>query len=195
MQPLTRFLRSLGFLMVCFAGLAGAARAADLDLSHAVLLVATGSQANSVYEKTVLLAAPLPDGGHVGIIINRPTGVKLQTLFPDQPSARKVADQVYLGGQTMPTVLFALTHEPPPGSSFVQLMPGLVAVLDGDSVDQIIENRPNDARYFLGFTLWEEDALADEIHSGDWIVRPADAHSVLPSSTSQLWLLLSGEVI
>jgi putative AlgH/UPF0301 family transcriptional regulator len=195
MQPLTRFLRSLAFLIACFAGLAGAARAADLDLSHAVLLVASARQANSVYEKTVMLAAPLPDGGHVGIIINRPAGVKLETLFPDQASARKVVDEVYLGGQTMPRVLLALTKEPPPDSNFVQLMPGLVAVLDGASVDRIIDTKPNDARYFLGFTLWPEGALANEIHSGNWTVRPADAHSVLPASTSELWLLLSDEVI
>jgi putative transcriptional regulator len=196
MLPLSRVLWSLACLMALFAGSAGAARAADVDLSQAVLLVASGTQANSFYEKAVVLAAPLPDGGHVGIIINRPTGVKLESLFPDQPLTRKVEDQVYLGGPTLPTALLALTREPPAGdSSYVTLMPGLVAVLDGDSVDRIIETAPNDARYFLGFTLWEQDALADEINSGDWVVRPADARSVLPTSTSDLWLLLSGDVI
>jgi putative transcriptional regulator len=200
MQPLSRFLRSLAFLMVLLAGLAGAARAAGpspgADLSQAVLLVASRNQTNSVYEKAVVLAAPLPDGGHVGIIVNRPIGVKLESLFPDQPSTRNVTEQVYLGGPVQPTALLALTHQPPNGdSSYLALMPGLVAVLDADSVDQIIEATPNEARYFLGFTFWGPDKLADEIKNGDWVVRPADAHSVLPTSTSELWESLSGDFI
>jgi putative transcriptional regulator len=200
MQPLSRFLRSLAFLTVLLAGVAGAARAADpsqaADLSQAVLLVASSKLANSAYEKAVILAAPLPDGGHVGIIINRPIGVKLETLFPDQPSTRNVTEQVYLGGPVQPTALLALTRQPPTGdSSYLTLMPGLVAVLDADSVDRIIDNTPNDARYFLGFNFWGQDQLAGEISNGDWVVRPADAGAVLPTSTSDLWQLLSGDFI
>ncbi|MDB5858916.1 MAG: hypothetical protein JWQ76_2605 [Ramlibacter sp.] len=200
MQPLSRFMRSLACLMVLLAGFAGAARAADAsqaaDLSQAVLLVASDNQVNSVYEKAVVLAAPLPDGGHVGIIINRPIGVKLETLFPDQPSTHNVREQVYLGGPVQPTALLALTSQPPAGdSSYLALMPGLVAVLDAESVDRIIETTPNDARYFLGFIFWGQDKLADEIGNGDWVVRPADARSVLPTSTSDLWQFLSADFI
>lgn len=196
MQPLSRVLRSVAFLMALFAGLAGAARAAEVDLSQAVLLVASDKLANSVFEKAVILAAPLPDGGHVGIIVNRPTGTKLESLFPDQQAAHNVADQVYLGGPMLPTALLALTSRPPGGDSkFLTLMPGLVAVLDGESVDHIIETTPNEARYFLGLTLWDEGELAGEIDSGNWVVRPADAHSVMPTSTSDLWQLLSADFV
>jgi putative transcriptional regulator len=186
----------VAFLMALFAGVAGAARATEVDLSQAVLLVASGKLADSVYEKAVVLAAPLPDGGHVGIILNRPTGASLESLFPDQPATHEVAGPVYLGGPMLPTALLALTSRPPTGDSkFVTLMPGLVAVLDGESVDHIIETTPNEARYFLGLTLWEGDALAHEIDSGNWVVRPADAQSVMPTSTSDLWQLLSREFV
>jgi putative transcriptional regulator len=194
MKPLARVLSSLVCLIALFAGLAGAARAADL--SHAVLLVASEDMAHSVYERTVILAAPLPEGGHIGIIINRPTGVKLETLFPDEAPTRNVVDQVYLGGPMQSAALLAVTrHAPEGGAGTVSLMPGLVAVLDGESVDRIIAQTPNDARYFLGFTLWEPDSLAEQIRSGAWTVRPADAGSVMPANTEDLWLQLHGVLV
>jgi putative AlgH/UPF0301 family transcriptional regulator len=74
MKPLVRYLQSLATLLVLFVALTGAARAADL--SQAVILVASERLAGSPFEQTVILAAPLPQGGHVGFVVNRPTGVK-----------------------------------------------------------------------------------------------------------------------
>jgi putative transcriptional regulator len=194
MKHFSRILRFLAALMVLFAGLAGAAPA--VDLSHAVLLVASDSPSDSVYEQTVVLAAPLPEGGHLGIIINRPTSVKLESLFPEQASTHNVVDPVYMGGPMLSNVLFALTAKAPEGASkTITLMPGLVAVLDADSVDHIIDTTPNDARYFLGFTLWKPDALAAEIDSGAWTVQPADASSVLQAKADGMWKQLGGNWI
>src|SRR5260370_40184234 len=96
MNRLGRSLKSFGALLVLFAGMTGAARA--IDLAQAVILVASNRLAGSIYEQTVILAAPLPQGGHLGFVVNRPTQVKLESLFPEQPSTRNVADPVYAGG-------------------------------------------------------------------------------------------------
>ena len=61
MKRLVRCLQSFGALLVLFAGMTGAARA--VDLSQAVILVASNRLAGSIYEQTVILAAPLPQGG------------------------------------------------------------------------------------------------------------------------------------
>jgi putative AlgH/UPF0301 family transcriptional regulator len=68
------------------------------DLSQAVVLVASERLSDSPFAQTVVLATPLPEGGHIGFVLNRPTGVKLESLLPDQESSRKVVDQVYAGG-------------------------------------------------------------------------------------------------
>jgi len=41
--------------------------------SDAVLLVAHPMFRDLDYRQTVLIAAPAPNGGHVGVILNRPT--------------------------------------------------------------------------------------------------------------------------
>jgi len=83
----------------------GMARAADL--SQAVILVASELVASerlagSLYEETVVLAAPLPQGGHMGFVVNRPTSVKLENLFPEQASTHNVVEPVYAAAPRCP---------------------------------------------------------------------------------------------
>ncbi len=59
---------TVAVLTVC-AGTIAAAPAADL--SQAVILVASARLADSSFAQTVILAAPLPQGGHLGFVVNR----------------------------------------------------------------------------------------------------------------------------
>src|ERR1700682_646259 len=128
MNRLVRSLKSFGALLVLLAGMAGAARA--VDLSQAVILVASDRLVGSIYEQTVILAAPLPQGGHLGFIVNRPTHVKLETLFPQQPSTHNVADPVYAGGPILSNAVFAVTRKAPDSNgNFFSPMPGLFVVM------------------------------------------------------------------
>jgi putative transcriptional regulator len=191
MKPLERVLRSLAVLVVAFAGMAEAAGAADL--SRPVILVASDRLAGSPFEQAVILATPLPQGGHMGFVVNRPTGVKLESLFPGQASARNVVDQVYAGGPVLSSVVFAVTRKPPvDGSKAVPLMPGLVAVMDEETVDRIIETTPNDARYFVGLMVWAPGELDEEVGKGAWEVRPPSVETVLPAHSTDLWKSLEG---
>ena len=194
MKRLVHGLQSFGAGLALFAGMTGAACA--VDLSQAVILVASNRLAGSIYEETVILAAPLPQGGHVGFIVNRPTSVKLETLFPEQAAARKVAAPVYVGGPVLSRAVFAVMRKAPDDSAdFVSLMPGLVAAVDGSAVDRVIEKSPNAARYFVGMMLWAPDELDDEIRNGAWEVRPADVDTVLHAKSSDLWQSLEGEMV
>jgi putative transcriptional regulator len=194
MKRLVRSLQSFGALLVLCAGMTSAARA--VDLSQAVILVASGRLAGSLYEQTVILAAPLPQGGHFGFVINSPTSVKLESLFPEQASTRNVVDPVYAGGPMMSGAVFAVTRKAPDSNgAFVSLMPGLVVVIDGATVDRIIETTPNDARYFIGLMFWAPDDLEDEIRDGAWEVRPADVDTVLRANSTGLWKSLRGTMV
>src|ERR1700731_4608011 len=122
---MNRSLKSFGAFVVLFAAMTGAAGAADL--SEAVILVASDRLAGSIYEQTVILAAPLPQGGYLGFIVNRPTSVKLESLFPDQASTHNVVDPVYAGGPVLPRAVFAVLRKAPDNNgNFLPLMPGLV---------------------------------------------------------------------
>jgi putative transcriptional regulator len=191
MKRSVRGVKSLVALLILFAGMTGMARAADL--SQAVILVASERLAGSLYEETVVLAAPLPQGGHMGFVVNRPTSVKLENLFPEQASTHNVVEPVYAGGPALSRGVFAVTRNAPAnGDSVVPLMPGLVVAIDGDTVDRIIETTPNDARYFVGLMIWAPEERDEEIEQGAWNVRPADVDTVLRAGSPGLWKSLSG---
>ena len=181
-------------LLLSLLVMASVARVASAaDSSHAVTLVATDALEGTPFEQTVIIAAPLPNGGHVGFIINRPTDVKLATLFPDDASSRRVDAPVSVGGPMLPLAVFALTHKAPDGDSeTVTLMPGLVAVLDAAGVDHILETTPNDARYFIGLVVWAPEELAAQVDGGAWDLKPADANLVLRAKSVRLWQELRG---
>jgi len=194
MKRLVRCLQSFGAFLVLLAGMTGAARA--VDLSQAIILVASNRLAGSIYEQTVILAAPLPQGGHLGFVVNRPTSMKLESLFPEQASTRNVVDPVYAGGPMLSNAVFAVMRKAPDNNgNFLPLMPGLVVAIDGATVDRIIETTPNDARYFVGLMFWAPDDLDDEIRNGAWEVRPADVDTVLRANSPGLWKALEGTTV
>jgi len=191
MKFFAKVMIALGAALVFIACMTDAAHAADL--SQPVTLVATNRLAGSIYEETVLVAAPLPHGQHVGFILNRPTRVKLQTLFPGHAPSRKVVGPLSLGGPMFPGMLVALSRKAPPNAgATIPLMSGLVAVIDGESVDRVIETTPNDARYFAGLVVWAPGGLDEEIRAGAWNVRPASVEIVFSANPAGLWKELSG---
>jgi putative AlgH/UPF0301 family transcriptional regulator len=189
-----RLPKAFAVLLLLLAAVAGSVRAADL--SGPVILVASERLAGSPFERTVILATPLPNGGHMGFVVNRPTGVKLESLLPDQASARNVLDPVYAGGPMLSSVIFAVMRRPAgEDDKAVPLMPGVVAVVDGPTVDRILETRPNDARYFVGVMIWGPEQLDGEVGDGAWEVRRPSVENVLPAGAVDLWKALEGTEI
>src|SRR5260221_4658472 len=78
--------------------------------ADAMLLIAHPGFRDAEYRQTVLLAAPAPNGGHVGVILNRPTRRSLGSLFPEHEPSKKVLDPVYYGGPVSRGALVALVH-------------------------------------------------------------------------------------
>ena len=146
MKIIAAVTRSLGTLLVVL-GCAAACTASANDLSRPITLVATPRLENSEFSETVLFAAPLPNGMHIGFIVNRPSNLALATAFPEHVPSRKVVDPLYVGGPVLPGRVFAVVRTPPKDAGNVlQLMPGLVLAMDGNTIDRIIETTPNEAR-------------------------------------------------
>jgi len=154
----------------------------------AVILVAHPAFRDLEYRQTVLIAAPAPNGGHVGVILNRPTRRSLGSLFPEHEPSKKVIDPVYYGGPFSRGALVALVHaEAAPGAGSVPLMKGLFLAFRANTIDHVIETTPNDARYFVGYVGWRPGELKSEIDRGLWSVQDADLYMVFRKDTENLW--------
>ena len=162
----------------------GAALAQD----DALLLVAAPGFRDLEYRQTVLIAAPAPNGGHVGVILNRPTRRSLGSLFPEHEPSKKVVEPVYYGGPFSRGALVALVRaENAPGTGSVLLMKNLYLAFRANTIDQIIESTPNEARYFVGYVGWRPGELKAEIDRGLWSVNSVELETVFRKDTEGLW--------
>jgi putative transcriptional regulator len=156
--------------------------------SDAIILVAHPAFRDMDYRQTVLLAAPAPNGGHVGVILNRPTRRSLGSLFPEHEPSKKVIDPVFYGGPFSRGALVALVRsDSSPGQGSVLLMKNLYLAFRANTIDHVIEATPNDARYFVGYVGWRPGELKSEIDRGLWSVQGADVDTVFRKDTDSLW--------
>jgi putative AlgH/UPF0301 family transcriptional regulator len=157
------------------------------DTSEAVILVAKRAL-QGPYRSTIVLARPLEADRHVGVIINKPTQMRLGALFPNHEPSRKVADPVFLGGPMGAEVIFALVQrKDSPGNRSLQIAPDLYLATDSSVVDKIIESEPSQARFFAGVVLWQAGELAEELRRGLWFVQEPRSEIVLRKSTAGMW--------
>lgn len=162
-----------------------AARAADLG--EPVILVAK-PELGEFYRGTVLFARPIANGQHVGFIVNRPTPMTLSKLFPEHAPSRKVVDPVFLGGPVYTNMIFAVVHgSTSPGGRSVPLLDDMFLATDVETVDRIIEQDAQHARFIAGLVAWQPGELQHEVTSGFWYVLEADPDLVFRKSTDGLW--------
>ena len=75
-----------------------------------------------------------------------------------------------------------------PGEPSLRLFGDVNVTAQATVVDQIIEQTPNEARYFAGFVGWQPGELAAEIEAGWWLVSEPDAAVVFSKDTGDaMW--------
>lgn len=168
----------LALMVVCGA-------AAAQDLTKPILLVARPTL-HGPYAHTALLVVPMGDK-HVGFILNRSTGKPMGSAFPEHAPSKLVQEPIYFGGPEASDALFAVLRRDPGEPSF-HLFGDVYMTSNGKSIDRIIEETPNDARYFAGFVGWMPRELAAEIERGYWLVGAADPAVVFRKDAGEaLW--------
>jgi putative transcriptional regulator len=176
------------FRLIALMALVVTGTPALADGEDAMILIAHPQFRDLEYRQTVLVAAPAPNGGHVGVILNRPTRRSLASLFPEHEPSKRVADPVYYGGPFSRGALVALVRsDNAPGTGSVLLMKNLYLAFRANTIDQVIETTPNEARYFVGYVGWRPGELKSEIDRGLWSVTGADLDLVFRKDTDGLW--------
>lgn len=138
------------------------------------------------YQRTVLLAAPYR-GGHIGVILNRPSKTHLGELFPEHPASKAVHEPVYLGGLELRDAIFALYQGEQPNPRAIELAPKVWLVAEAPAIDHIIETTPNGARYFAGYVAWRPGELNEELSQGFFTVRELEPAKIFTRDPANLF--------
>ena len=86
------------------------------------------------------------------------------------------------------SILFAVVRgERSPGAGSLLVMSNLYLAINVNTIDKIIEERPNDARFYVGYVGWRPGELKSEIDRGIWSVLGADVEVIFRKDTEGLW--------
>ncbi len=168
------------------------ATAQEAQEPNTVILVAAPNLAEPVYRQTVLIVTAIEGGRFIGVMLNRPTRRTLSSLFPEHNASKAVVEPVFFGGPMSRSAVFALSkNQKAAGTGSIPMLKDLYLAITVNVVDKVIEESPNDARYYVGNVMWRPGELQDEIRRGVWNVLDADPQVVFNKDPTHLWEDLS----
>lgn len=149
------------------------------------LLISEPLMEDTYFGRSVILVLDEPeDGGHFGLILNKPTEMTLKDLMPEWKEGKRVP--IYCGGPVDLKRMFLLHTLGSALGPCTEVVPGIYVGADLDKIIDYIDNGgeiDGKLRFFLGYCGWSPGQLSGEINAKTWAVN------TLPDSPN----LLSGE--
>jgi putative transcriptional regulator len=171
---------------------AGTAPAQATQPLRGSVLVATARTRDTAFAETVVLVVQHDRTRGVGLVLNRPLGAPLATLFPDLRKAAAGAEPLWAGGP-VEIGINALIAGRQVGSAAV--FPGVRLLADRTRIhDLLLANTAatrQRIRVYAGLCNWGPGQLEDEIERRLWRVDDASAAVVFDAHPESLWKRLS----
>jgi putative transcriptional regulator len=156
---------------------------------NGVFLVAKPELADPNFARTVVLVTQTEDYSTVGVIINRPTVIKLSEFVADpRIETAKYTDRLYLGGPVMRNALIAVFQsDTRPSAPAFHVLRKLYMTMHPDNVTMLLSAGDRRYRLYAGFSGWAPRQLESEFDREGWYVLPADEDILFRTDTSGLW--------
>jgi putative transcriptional regulator len=152
-------------------------------------LIASRQLLDPHFAETVVLLIEYNQHGGLGIIINRPSELKLSAVMPEIDVLRQRPDSIYLGGPVAKNQLLLLirTSSPPEGSRLV--FEDIHVSSSQAVIQRMIKNPEGEEKFrvYAGYAGWAPGQLDNEIATGGWHVLTADAETVFDKPASEIW--------
>ena len=185
-------------MMIAWTGFTGS-YAADMyapaqPVARGSILVASDSLLDPRFARSVVLITDYGVDGAVGVILNRPTLIRVVDAIPVLDKLLHHPDKtMYFGGPVAPNTARVLIAA---GEALL----GATRIVDGvygmDRMSVLLpyfeeEEFAPRTRFYGGYAGWGAGQLQQEIQRGDWIVIEGDATTIFSDTVDTLWKDLS----
>ncbi len=161
-------------------------------------LIAGKSLRDPNFYKTVVLLLEHGPGGALGLVVNRPTAVKVSTALGGQVELPEQHDRLYVGGPVQSSALFIMHNGAKVEAGSHDIGAGLYVATSPEALDEVVRSVTHPGpegpelkfRLFSGCAGWGPNQLEGEIARADWHVRPADADLLFDADAHSLWDVL-----
>jgi putative transcriptional regulator len=141
-------------------------------------LVAAKSLRDPNFHKTVVLLLEHSDEGATGLIVNRPSSLKVSHALSAHFDLPEMDDVVFDGGPVEPMALLMLHNADVYQDTESSPVPGLYIGGSVETFKEVLVNSSTGGtdhphfRIFMGYSGWGAGQLEGEISRGDWLVYP-----------------------
>lgn len=136
------------------------------------------------FDGSLTLVLEHNEDGAVGVIVNRPTTVKVADVFPEWADVVAEPALLFEGGPVETDSLIALGWGPH-GESDLPL--GLVGIDLEEQVPLVLAQGIERVRLFSGYAGWGVGQLEGELANGAWWVVPCELDDLFRSDPAEIW--------
>jgi putative transcriptional regulator len=156
--------------------------------ANGLFLVANPSLPDPNFARTVVLVTQAEDASTVGVIINRPTTLKLsQFLSPEFPT-QNYRDPIFFGGPVMRQAIVAVYRsDTVPQAPAFHVIKGVYLTIHPDNIQKLLADPKARYRLYAGFSGWAPRQLENEFGRDDWYVLPPAEEILFRKDTSGIW--------
>ncbi|GMQ76819.1 MAG: hypothetical protein BMS9Abin01_2116 [Gammaproteobacteria bacterium] len=165
------------------------ARPPRYNLARGMLLIASRRLADPNFAESVVLLLEYDTKGALGLIVNRPTQVRLTDLLPDVEELKERADIVYLGGPVATDRIVLLMRSEQQPREAGRVFADTYVSSSVETLKQAVSiSRDGGAFHaYVGYAGWGPGQLDDEVSRGDWQVSPADEAIIFDRAAEEIW--------
>ena len=155
---------------------------------NCLFLIAKPSLLDPNFARTVVLVTQAEDASTVGVIVNRPSTLRLsQFLSPEFPT-RNYREPLFWGGPVMQQAIVAVFRsESAPAAAAFHVLKGVYLTMHLDNIQKLLADPAARYRLYAGFSGWAPRQLESEFMRDGWYVLPADEATLFRDSFEGLW--------
>ena len=156
--------------------------------ANGLLLIAKPALADPNFARTVVLVTQTEDASTVGVILNRPTPLKLSQFLTDEFQTDNYRESIYFGGPVMRQALVSLFRsETVPKAAAFHILKDVYLTMHPDNIESLLKDSKARYRIYAGFSGWAPRQLESEVMRDGWYFLQADEATVFRDSADGLW--------
>ena len=173
---------------VALLSAAASAQAQQHLPANGLFLIAKPGLTDPNFARTVVLVTQAEDASTVGVIINRPTTLRLSQFLSHEFATQNYRDPIYSGGPVMQQVIVALYRtETVPAAAAFHILKNIYLTMHLDNIKLLLAAPKAQYRLYAGFSGWAPRQLESEFNRDGWFILPADEALVFRKSADGLW--------
>jgi putative transcriptional regulator len=158
------------------------------DIAIGKLLVAGRDLEDPNFARTVVLLVHLDDSGVVGLVVNRPTKVRVARALDVLKSAKNRPDLLYSGGPVGRSDVLALARSKSKIEDAAHIFGDVYLVNSAELLDKTMASTDAGSLHiYAGYAGWTPKQLEAEVEIGAWFIFPADTGTIFASNPQTVW--------